>query len=66
LSCSDKESKLVSLEKTICELKHKLTENENSHQKILNKTADFKDKIIEERSVSKFEISRLSYKEYFI
>jgi hypothetical protein len=54
LSCSDKESKLVSLEKTICQLKRKLTENENSHQKILDKTSDFKDKIIEERSVSIF------------
>ena len=52
LSCSDKESKLVVLEKTICELKRKLNEIAESHNRFVIETADIKEQLIEEKSVS--------------
>ena len=52
LSCSDKESKLAILEKTICELECTLKENEESQRKFLTETAEIKDRIIYEKYVS--------------
>ena len=58
MSCSDKESKLVTLEKTICELKRKLSENEESYQ-----VFKLKDKTNEEKNVIKIK-SILSWVSY--
>jgi hypothetical protein len=52
LSCSDKESKLAILEKTICELERTLKENEESQRKFLTETAEIKERIICENNVS--------------
>ncbi len=63
LSCSDKESKLAILEKTICELECTLKENEESQRKFLIETAEIKDRIIGEKNVSIYQgtFSVLSY-----
>ena len=41
----------MSLEKTVCELKRNLSENEESHRRFVIETAELKDKLIEEKNV---------------
>ena len=48
----DKEAKVMSLGKTICELKRQLSESEESHRRFVIETADIKEQLIEEKTVS--------------